>query len=117
MVSANCAALTFGRCKKADGRKERTAGQIVMLKDRMGKTFPVITDCGSCCNVLYNSLPLSLHETVAEGPSCDIRLAFTVETGQETEEVLGFFDGLLRGERPAVPYREYTRGHEKRGVE
>ena len=117
MVSANCAALTFGRCKKADGRKERPAGQIVMLKDRMGKTFPVITDCGSCCNVLYNSLPLSLHETVAEGPSCDIRLAFTVETGQETEEVLGFFDGLLRGERPAVPYREYTRGHEKRGVE
>lgn len=118
MVTANCVALTKGDCGKEVPRKEGGLGGTLYLKDRMNKTFPVVSSCGRCFNVLYNSLPLSLHEKVAGGEMAgDIRLAFTVESKKETEAVLRFFAGLLAGERPAIPYREYTKGHEKRGVE
>ena len=88
------------------------------MKDRYGKSFPVLNDCLSCYNVVYNSVPLSLHKQVRDKNrqlSC-CRLDFTTENGKETEEVMRFF---MRNsdcnEEP--PYQEYTTGHYKRGVE
>jgi len=50
-----------------------------------------------------------------------MRLDFTIEKEKEVLEVLDFFGGLLAGEfnsKGALPpYKEYTTGHEKRGVE
>ena len=45
------------------------------------------------------------------------RLEFTNETVSQMETILGFFDGLMRGQGGEFPLKEYTTGHYKRGVE
>lgn len=112
MVTANCVAKTSGHC-----RKRQDAAESFALRDRYRKDFPVSIRCQYCYNVIYNSVPLSLHEKVYEDrASTAIRISFTVESGQETDKVLTFFAGLLQGENLTPPYAEYTLGHEKRGV-
>lgn len=54
MVTANCLNKTGGKCSNP--------AQIVTLKDRYEKQFPVYADCFSCYNIIYNSVPLSLHK-------------------------------------------------------
>ena len=64
-------------------------------------------------NIIYNSVPLSLHQDMERwSETTDVRLDFTIESGTETEQILWAFVG--GGE---LHYREYTTGHEKRGVE
>lgn len=111
MVSANCVAKTCGA---------NTCGQSLFfcLTDRYHKQFPVFTDCDFCYNIIYNTVPLSLHEKVKNYSYPGAwRLAFTVESSQETQSVLRFFDALQKGIEQTPPYAEYTLGHEKRGVE
>ena len=106
MVTANCLWKTTGKCSP----KER---ETMILTDRYRKEFPVVRNCRYCMNIIYNSVPLSLHRNVEEWYEwCDIRLDFTTETGDETLQVLKGF--LEKGE---LPYDQYTTGHEKRGVE
>lgn len=113
MITANCIARTTDGCQKSSQRKN-----CYYLKDRYHKEFPVLTDCRYCYNVIYNSLPVSLHEKIFQGKMLfDIRLAFTVEDYAETVKVLNFFGELLQGVQAKPPYSEYTKGHEKRGVE
>lgn len=113
MITANCIARTTDGCQKGAQRKK-----CYYLKDRFHKEFPVLTDCRYCYNVIYNSLPVSLHEKVFQGKMpFDIRLAFTVEDYAETIKVLNFFGEVLQGVQAKPPYPEYTKGHEKRGVE
>lgn len=105
MVSANCILRT------ADGCNPKSAAETVLI-DRCGKRFPVIRDCSRCTNIIYNSVPLSLHREFPkwrERMRC--RLNFTVEDVSQTKEVLDVF---LLGKEPA--FKEYTTGHEKRGV-
>ena len=131
MVSANCVKKTTGDCRKASG--------ILMMKDRYGKLFPVYHDCISCYNVIYNSVPLSLHELFRDAslkgasvkgtsPSglyssgmCPsqvfCRLDFTVEDQKESAEVMEYFKQLGSGQYAKPAYGEYTTGHLKRGVE
>lgn len=113
MVSANCIRKTKGSCGE---------GSFLSLQDRYGKQFPVLQDCRHCYNIIYNSLPLSLHEYLHQEyfPKINaFRLDFTNETERETTDILFFFESLLTepGPYPAPPYREYTTGHFKRGVE
>lgn len=134
MVSANCLKKTAGKCNKTP--------EMVMLKDRYGKRFPVYTDCRCCYNVIYNSVPLSLHKlfcgTGADGAAghcgrkasgsgngCNkavpgfnggLRLDFTVEDKGQTLKVLDYFKGITEKYRDPF-YKEYTAGHYKRGVE
>lgn len=113
MITANCIARTTEGCQKSLQRKK-----CYYLKDRYHKEFPVLTDCRCCYNVIYNSLPISLHEKIFQGKMpFGIRLAFTVEDYAETVKVLSFFGELLQGVQAKPPYFEYTKGHEKRGVE
>ncbi len=105
MVSANCILRT------ADGCNPKSTAETVLI-DRCGKRFPVIRDCFRCTNIIYNSVPLSLHREFPkwrERMRC--RLNFTVEDEGRTKEVL---DAFLLGKEPA--FKEYTTGHEKRGV-
>lgn len=104
MQTAGCVKKTFGRC---DGQNT-----VTYLKDRMGKTLPVMNFCRICENTVYNGVPLSLYRERAQ-IVCDYeRICFTIEDAASTEAVLGSF---LLGE----PYSldEFTKGHFKKGIE
>lgn len=116
MLTANCVANTTSGCRKGSGE------QTVQLVDRYHKSFPVELNCRQCMNIIYNSVPLSLHGEVSKWrEQADLRLDFTVETAQETESVLEYFMDICSSresrELAKPPYGEYTTGHEKRGVE
>ena len=66
-------------------------------------------------NTIYNSVPLSLHQYLAEQKRRGIRairLDFTDETAEKTRKVLEFFSEG-KGTAPA----QYTTGHYKTGVQ
>ena len=105
MITANCVLRTTDRCKKG-------SGEILSLTDRYRKKFPVVRNCLHCMNIIYNSVPYSLHQDHAKWKGISKRMDFTLETAAEMREVLKtFFEG------ETFPFREYTTGHEKRGVE
>lgn len=105
MVTANCLLKTTGGCRPESQKQ-------VFLRDRYQKEFPVVRICRHCMNIIYNSVPLSLHQLAGEWrEKAEIRLDFTVEPGGEVTKILEAF--LENGQRP---YGEYTTGHEKRGV-
>lgn len=107
MITANCVLRTSQGCGKDD--PVRTTA----LTDRYGKEFPVVCNCRHCTNIIYNSVPLSLHRELSKWKdTVRLRLAFTLEGPEETGRIL---DAFLAGGEPA--FSEYTTGHEKRGVE
>lgn len=110
MITANCLNKTSGKCSKIP--------QIVTLKDRYGKQFPVYTDCLSCYNIIYNSVPLSLHKLFENKDwlNGNFRLDFTIENETETAQIIKYFKELFKCFK-APFYKEYTTGHLKRGVE
>lgn len=110
MISANCLNKTMGKCHQTSG--------IATLTDRYEKQFPVYTDCRYCYNIIYNSVPLSLHRIFEkDNPMvANFRLDFTIEDEKQTADVIRYFKGLTQHyTEPA--YKAYTTGHYKRGVE
>lgn len=110
MITANCLQKTSDGCRGKSG--------TVMLKDRYGKEFPVYHDCRHCYNIIYNSVPLSLHRAFSEElqEALHCRLDFTLETAKECLKVTEYFQKIsVQYEDPF--YSEYTTGHYKRGVE
>lgn len=115
MISANCIVRTGNGCRSGVGNQPA----FHKLTDRYQKNFPVYTDCEHCYNIIYNSLPLSLHRQAREMEEMGIdafRLDFTIETGRQAEQTLRFFAARAE-EELQPPYAEYTKGHWKRGVE
>lgn len=116
MVTAQCLKKTLEGCT---GRPE-----LLWMKDRKGKEFPVKNHCRFCYNTIYNSSPLSLlaDRSLIErlGPSV-LRLSFTTEQPERIREVLkAFSEEFISGtEKGGVPELsgEFTRGHFKRGAE
>ena len=89
------------------------------LKDRKSAEFPVVNRCVTCCNTIYNSVPLDLTGCQKEieilAPDF-VRAAFTVESGEETAAVLRRLkQWRITGQ--ALDGQEGTRGHFRRGVE
>lgn len=112
MVTANCVAKTADKCRH--GRE----ASVVELTDRYKKHFPVVLNCAYCMNIIYNSVPLSLHKDIVEGRAeYEKKLLFTVESEAETKAVLAFFEKVSAKESATPPFKEYTTAHEKRGVE
>lgn len=112
MISANCLQKTTNLCKFTD--KQR----VISLQDRYQKEFPVYTNCHYCYNVIYNSVPLSLHKELDRMKGDVVkRLTFTVESKRETYDILCFFEKLITDKAAKLPYKDYTTGHENRGVE
>ena len=62
MVSAQCVKKTMEGCT---GRPE-----VLYLRDRKGKAFPVKNQCRFCFNTIYNESPLSLLGLSGEAASC-----------------------------------------------
>ena len=119
MLTANCVAKTTDSCQKLS---TADTARCAELTDRYNKKFPVILNCMHCMNVIYNTVPLSLHGEMQKwvGKS-DFRLDFTLEGEHDTAQIVGYFASLLSeahmknaGKKP--PFPEYTTGHEKRGV-
>ncbi|MCM1568268.1 MAG: U32 family peptidase [Roseburia sp.] len=112
MLTANCVANSTAGCRRGTDCENG----LMYLKDRYQKEFPVELHCRSCMNIIYNSVPLSLHRDLERLKKLSVlRLQFTVETAQEVLQVLDFFEQEEQGASP--PYKEFTTGHEKRGVE
>lgn len=95
--------------------------KVLNLKDRYSVHFPVKNFCPECYNVIYNSLPVCLFKedvTVKKIAPAALRLSFTTETEEETEQILTIYgdiykNGGILGQLPM----ECTNGHFKRGVE
>lgn len=112
MITANCVSKTLEKCHH-DGLLH-----TVTLKDRYQKAFPVSCRCSYCYNIIFNSVPHSLHKEVHGRLKDTIkRLSFTMEGAKECVDILRFWEKLEDGENPTLPFEEYTTGHEKRGVE
>lgn len=113
MITANCVQKTTGKCRHEDFHDD-----VFYLQDRYRKRFPIAARCRYCYNIIYNSLPLSLHAKVAESRAeMAMRLNLTIESENETEKIIRFFAEAAEGKSGKPPYEEYTLGHEKRGVE
>lgn len=95
--------------------------KVLNLKDRYSVHFPVKNFCSECYNVIYNSFPVCLFKedvTVKKIAPAAVRLSFTTETEEETEQILTIYgdiykNGGILGQMPM----ECTNGHFKRGVE
>lgn len=105
MVSAQCLQNTVRSCDKKE------SGFI--LKDRYLKNFFILSICKYCYNLIYNGIPTVLFDLVdvKEKNTVNKRLHFTIESAEETVQIVEAFLGRreLQGEK--------TRGHYKRGVE
>lgn len=108
MITANCIRQTDGLCVLKDPSKRETP---VYLSDRKQARFSVCTNCKHCYNIIYNSIPYSLHrkeKDIAKVAPAALRYDFVLETSEE-------MDAILTGK--VFPFEEYTTGHFQRGVE
>lgn len=118
MYSANCIRKTTDRCIKNDSLTQN----IYRLTDRYKNIFPVLQNCHHCYNILYNTVPLSLHgqlKNVKDMECNTYRLDFTTETGEETRKLLDYYRNAMykSSENNHFPLKDFTNGHYKRGVE
>lgn len=113
MVSAQCVAKTVEGCTHRP--------HLLMMKDRTGALLPVKNHCDFCYNTIYNPSPLSLlgmERQVGRLDAERLRFQFTKEDGPQTEAVLhAFIESFVYGRTGDLPFKDFTRGHFKRGVE
>ena len=114
MISAGCVRKTAGKCV----RKEQA---FFSLRDRKGMQFPVRCVCAHCYNVIYNSLPLSLHSFVRKGDRVAMGAAgwicsFTEESGEQTKEVLRWYCSGGASADPEAVFRDFTTGHYRKSA-
>lgn len=114
MRTKNCIKKTTGHCNQKE--------EFIYIRDRKGARLPVYSDCSSCSNVIYNSVPLSLH-SLWEDPSgkshlsdMPICVSFSDETLEEAEKILSYFLLLEAGKEVKRPYEQFTSAHKKAPV-
>ena len=112
MFTANCIAKTGGECRKNQGKDQ----SLAYLKDRMGTDLPVLINCRHCFNIIFNSIPLSLHgEIQSWSELAGLRLNFTTEDFEDTKKITNWF--LFEDCNASdMPFKSYTNGNEKKGV-
>ncbi|HKM20431.1 MAG TPA: U32 family peptidase [Lachnospiraceae bacterium] len=117
MISAQCIQNTTIGCNPQSGAQ-------LILRDRYGKHLQMQKNCAECYNVIYNSVPLSLHNELPKLMKMGFesyRLRFTKETPEQAETIVKCFqDRLISDEKVTNDFlaeQEYTKGHFSRGVE
>lgn len=113
MITANCVYKTNAVCQISSGKEEHS----VVLKDRYGKFFPVLTNCKYCYNTIYNSVPLSLHKKYNKSWLGSCRLQFSTENSRDMQKILNYYDNWVQDNAVEFPVAEYTTAHENRQVE
>ena len=116
MVSEYCAiGSVFGSKSDNNACSENCTSGYYTLKDRMGEEFRINTD-KYCRSYIYNNVPLNLISNMSEIIKNNIssfRLDFIHENYEETLEVLHNYNKRSWSSE----FKNYTRGHYKRGVE
>ncbi len=114
MITANCIRKTKDVCQN------KNVAIDVSLIDRYQKAFPVEVNCDSCYNIIYNSVPLSLHTGVEELkglPGSYLRLDFTTESDGQMMRIVGEYEKALRNEAYDFSFiGDFTAGHLKKGA-
>jgi len=116
MVSEYCAiGSVFGNKNNNNACLEKCTSGCYTLKDRMGEEFRINTD-KYCRSYIYNNVPVNLISNITEIIKSNIscfRLDFIHENYEETLEVLHNYIKKTW----STEFKNYTRGHYKRGVE
>lgn len=114
MITANCISKTSGICKTGHSGIDLS----YYLEDRYKKDFPVLCNCKYCYNIIYNSVPLLLPEKALNNDNrTERRIDFTIESINEVKQIMDYFCKGKHNIQITNPLKNYTRGHEKRGVE
>ncbi|MDO4284332.1 MAG: U32 family peptidase [Eubacteriales bacterium] len=118
MITANCVRKTENACT---GERGGAGDGFWYLRDRKGEEQPVRHHCRFCYNVVYNSVPLSLHLCAEDRifrESAAVLCCFTTENAEESGEILRAYQALAAGERiGGFPAARYTTGHYRKGAE
>ncbi|MBU3144952.1 DUF3656 domain-containing protein [Clostridium sp. CF012] len=116
MVSEYCAiGSVFGNKNDNSACVEKCTNGTYSLKDRMGEEFRINTD-KYCRSYIYNNVPVNLISNMTEimkNKICCFRLDFIHENYEETLDVLRSYIKRTW----STDFKNYTRGHYKRGVE
>ena len=113
MVSANCIYKTNAACRLS----HKNGVHKAYLKDRYDKVFTALTNCKYCYNIIYNSVPLSLHKKYNNTMSGFYRLQFSLENAEDMQYILDYYEKWMKGVACDFPIKEYTTAHENRQVE
>lgn len=122
MYSANCVRKTLEHCENQTSCKPK----VYYLTDRYQNRFPILQNCLHCYNILYNTVPLSLHGQLKPLMNCNCavyRIEFSLESSKETKEVLDYYLDVIaayekeKNSSKEFPWNNFTNGHYKRGVE
>ncbi len=125
MISAGCVRKTSGQCKGS-------GDAFLQIRDRMGETFPVRCVCGRdrdlCHNVIFNSVPLSLHAALSDSAvraADGLLVCFTDEAPALAGEIAAYYRNGMPGrdgsaepgaDRKPFPVEKYTTGHYRKGA-
>lgn len=116
MISEYCViGSTFGEKSSNKSCRANCARDIFTLRDRMGEEFILKTD-KYCRSHIYNHVPVNLVPHLKELRKNGynfFRVDFIDEDENKIKEVLK----MIMDEKYEGDYKEYTRGHYKRGVE
>ncbi|MEA4815658.1 MAG: DUF3656 domain-containing protein [Lachnospiraceae bacterium] len=109
-------------------KKGNSAGYT--LKDKKSESFYIKTDCKTCTCEILNGKPLFLlkfFDEIADSPSGFLRLSFTIESGEKTEEMLEAYASICEAPDEidvktdilikSMEGNKSTKGHYFRGVE
>ncbi len=112
MVTANCTMKNNACCNKSNS--------TITLVDRKNENLIVKCNCDYCYNTIYNSkkyIGFDAKQDILDLGVRELRLDFTVESADETKEILELYEKVfLKDEIVKIPF-DFTRGHLKRGVE
>ena len=120
MISAGCIKKTTDKCS---GKLHELHSENITITDRMNNVLPVTCNCRNCYNVIWNAHPTSLHKRLDKVLLTDtidnLRIDFTVESGDRTREVLQYYIDRCGGALPEDIFKKeaFTAGHFARGVE
>ena len=112
MVTAQCLRKNISGCDKASKQ--------LVLQDRKRRKFPVKCVCVFCYNILYNPVRLSLlaeADALSRSGIDKVRLVFTSESGEETEDLVKKAVMAYKDRIPVEIEGELTKGQFNRGVE
>ena len=146
IIYGNLPLMVSAQCVRSNCRMKAQKGNLIpgkctgnrellYLKDRYGKDFPVQCECtpwkgedteknSMCYNIIYNSLPFGLpdeHESVVSSGIHNVRLVFTVETPQEALDIFRSYRDMWMGRTKqktagSEKHRNLTKGHYNRGA-
>lgn len=118
MYSANCVRNTLENCTNNTSGRD----SIYRLTDRYKNDFSIVQNCLHCYNILYNTVPLSLHgqlDGIMKRNYDVLRLDFSIENEAQTKAVVDYYLTCMKMPDKTVvfPAKNFTNGHYKRGVE